>query len=222
MLPLMERAFWEDRWREGRIGFHEGAPNAWLVEHVAVLGITPERRRVLVPLCGKSVDLAFLAAHGAEVVGVELVEAAARAFFEEASLPAARTVDGALVRYEAAGVEIVVGDFFDLGPEDVGVFDAYYDRASIVALPPSLREAYARTLNALAPAARGLVVTFEHDATDGKPPFSVSLGELVALFPERRFELLDTRDGLPSHGAMAQRGATFVRERAYAVTTPGK
>ena len=217
----MQPGYWRDRWRDGLIGFHEGAPNAWLVEHVAALAIAPERRRVLVPLCGKSVDLAFLAAHGAEVVGVELVDAAARAFFEEAKLPAARTVDGALVRYEASGVEIVVADFFQLTPEDVGVFDAYYDRASLVALPPSLREPYARTLRLLAPTARGLVVTFEHDAKDALPPFSVSPAELRALFPERSFEHLGTTDTLSEGGSMARRGATYVRESAFAVTSPG-
>jgi thiopurine S-methyltransferase len=214
----VQSGYWQERWRDGRIGFHEGVPNEWLVAHVSVLGITEERRRVLVPLCGKTVDLALLASKGAEVVGVELVDAAARAFFEEAQLPVARTVDGALVRYEAAGVEIVVGDFFDLSPEDVGVFDAYYDRASIVALPPSLRERYARTLDRLAPSANGLVVTFEHDATDGLPPCSVSPAELAQLFPTRSFDLLGARDALTVGGSMAQRGATFVRESAFAVT----
>ncbi len=218
----MQHEFWRERWREGRIGFHEGAPNEWLVSHVSVLGITPERRRVLVPLCGKSVDLAFLAAQGAEVVGVELVEDAARAFFEEAGLPAARTVDGALVRYEAAGVEIVVGDFFDLSREDIGVFDAYYDRAAIVALPPPLRVSYARTLDLVAKDASGLVITFEHDADDGKPPFSVSVSDLKALFPDRSFEVLGVRDGFAADSVIVQRGATFVREGAYTATPSGK
>ncbi len=147
----MEHGFWQGRWREGRIAFHEGAPNEWLSAHVGTLGIAPEKRRVLVPLCGKTVDLAFLAAHGAEVVGVELVEDAARAFFEEAGLRAARTASGPFVRYEAAGIEIVVGDFFALAPADVGTFDAFYDRAAIVALPPEMRVTYAHTLRALAP-----------------------------------------------------------------------
>lgn len=218
----MEPQFWEGRWRDGRIGFHEGAPNAWLVEHVATLGLSSERRRVLVPLCGKTVDMAYLAGRGAEVVGVELVDSAARAFFAEAKLEPARTIDGVFVRYEAAGVEIVVGDFFALASEDLGPFDAYYDRASIVALPPALRETYAHTLKLLAPDAPGLVVTFEHDAADGEPPFSVTGAELAALFPERRFSLLGTRDTLTPESAMAKRGATFVRESAYAVSTPSR
>ena len=211
----MDEGYWQARWREGRIGFHEGAPNHWLVAHAAVLGITPERRRVLVPLCGKTVDLAFLAARGAEVVGVELVESAARAFFEEAGLPVARTVDGPLVRLEAAGIEIVVGDFLALGPSDVGRFDAFYDRAAIVALPASLRERYARALvGLLADDATGLVATFEHDADDGAPPFSVPEAELRRLFPELVLEPLgSTPDTRP---VWKERGASSAIERAFA------
>jgi hypothetical protein len=80
----------------GQIGFHEGAPNAFLQEHVAKLGAS---RQVLVPLCGKSEDLAFLAARGHAVVGVELVEDAVRAFFSEHGLTPAVTARGGFTAY---------------------------------------------------------------------------------------------------------------------------
>ena len=35
----MEPSFWIDRWREGKIGFHEGQPNALLVRFAARLGL---------------------------------------------------------------------------------------------------------------------------------------------------------------------------------------
>src|SRR4051812_33920356 len=86
----MDTADWFGRWREGRIGFHEGAPNRRLVRHARELG-TPNHddgtpKRVLVPLCGKSEDLTYLAQLGFEAVGVELVESAVRAFFSEHAL----------------------------------------------------------------------------------------------------------------------------------------
>src|SRR5437660_6997543 len=62
---------WIARWHDGRIGFHEGRPNAFLERHIAELAAC---RRVFVPLCGRAEDVAFLAAHGHEVVGVELAE----------------------------------------------------------------------------------------------------------------------------------------------------
>jgi len=49
----MERSFWKDRWREGKIGFHEGAPNRYLVEHAGWLA---DCRRIHVPPCGKTED----------------------------------------------------------------------------------------------------------------------------------------------------------------------
>ncbi len=42
--------------------------------------------RVLVPLCGKSVDLLWLVGQGCDVTGVELSEIAVRAFFAEAGI----------------------------------------------------------------------------------------------------------------------------------------
>ena len=89
----MEPDFWRARWSEGRIGFHEGAPNAHLRQNLDVLA---GARRVLVPLCGKAEDLAFLAASGREVVGVELVEDAVRAFFAEHGLAPTVTREGPL------------------------------------------------------------------------------------------------------------------------------
>ena len=55
----MQPDFWRSRWTAGQIGFHEGKPNQHLVKHVAALG---KAKHVLVPLCGKAEDLAFLAA----------------------------------------------------------------------------------------------------------------------------------------------------------------
>ncbi|NLE47300.1 MAG: thiopurine S-methyltransferase, partial [Sandaracinaceae bacterium] len=81
----------EERWERGEIGFHEGRPNQLLEKHI---GLFEGRRRVLVPLSGKAVDLRFLAERGLEVVGVELVEAAARAFFEEQALEMSERREG--------------------------------------------------------------------------------------------------------------------------------
>ena len=67
----MDPSFWRDRWQAGQIGFHEGRPNSFLERFADRL---PRGGRVLVPLCGKAEDLAYLAGRGHEVVGVELVE----------------------------------------------------------------------------------------------------------------------------------------------------
>lgn len=183
----MDASFWFERWREGRIGFHEGRPNELLARHVARLG---EGRRVLVPLCGKAHDLAYLAARGHDVVGVELVEDAVRAFFDEHGIAPSVARRGGYVVYEAAPITILVGDFFAATRADVGAVDALYDRAAIVALPAELRVRYAARVRVLLPpGAPGLVVTFE--GREGGPPFAVPEAELRDLYAGLAVELVD-------------------------------
>src|SRR5204863_4627370 len=99
----------------------------------------PERgERVLVPLCGKSKDLAWLQQRGHAVVGVELSPIAAKAFFDEQALPFTVEPDGPFARHRGttAAIEIFVGDFFAFDAARAGAVTGYYDRAALVALPP--------------------------------------------------------------------------------------
>jgi thiopurine S-methyltransferase len=142
----MEPGFWIERWAEGRIGFHEGRPNQYLERHAARLD---GARRVLVPLCGKAVDLAYLASRGHEVVGVELVEDAVRAFFAEQDVTPAVQRRGGFVEYAAGGIAIFAGDVFATTRELLGPIDGFYDRAALIALPPALRARYVPHLRGL-------------------------------------------------------------------------
>jgi thiopurine S-methyltransferase len=205
--------FWAGRWREGRIGFHEGAPNAFLQRHNGRLG---QARRVLVPLCGKAEDLAYLASLGHEVVGIEAVEDAVEAFFAEHEL--APEVDrGKLIRrYSAKGITILCGDVFACTAADVGTVSALYDRAALVALPEDVRPKYVRHLRALlAPGSSALVVTFDYpDGAIEGPPFSVTEKELRDLYAgARAIELLE--HGPVRSGRLA--GANGATEMCFAI-----
>jgi thiopurine S-methyltransferase len=138
----MTADYWRERWREGRTGFHLADVNPLLVEHSAVFS---EATRILVPLCGKSADLEWLVAHGYEVVGVELVELAARAFFAERGFAPTRREDGDFVVYEHGKLAIWVGEFFATTSAQLGLFDAVYDRAAMIALPAATRDAPLRS-----------------------------------------------------------------------------
>jgi len=111
---------WVDRWNTGRTGWHEAAGNAGLKAHWP--GLAPDSR-VLVPLCGKSPDMLWLAGQGCHVTGVELSEIAVGAFYAENALPHSIEQQGNLRRYLAdeLPVEIFCGDYFDLQVEP---FDA--------------------------------------------------------------------------------------------------
>lgn len=178
---------WHARWREGRIGFHEGKPNEYLVRFGDRL-----RGRVLVPLCGKTEDLAYLASRSHDVFGIELVEDAVRAFFAEHALAPAVERRGDFAIYRAGTIAIACGDVLAAGADVIGAFDSIYDRAALIALPAEARARYAAHLRALAaPGTPMLVITLEYpqDAMAG-PPFAVLESELGALYPGAAFELL--------------------------------
>jgi thiopurine S-methyltransferase len=205
----MQPDFWRSRWHEGAIGFHEGVPNAHLVAHLDAL----PHGRVLVPLCGKAEDLAYLAAHGREVVGVELVEDAVRAFFAEHGATPTVEPRGALTAYTADAITILAGDVFAVTAADVGHIDAIYDRAALVALPPELRARYVAHLGAITAAATPVllvVLAYDQSMLEG-PPFSVSDDEVRARY--------DAVTLLAEHAAVGGRIADVgTVERCYRAT----
>jgi thiopurine S-methyltransferase len=206
--------YWLQRWQDGRIGFHESGGSPRLAEHHKVLS---ESLRVLVPLCGKSVDLEWLVVHGYEVVGIELSELAARAFFAERNLEPERAEQGAFIRYQHGGVTILVGDFFDADSRELGSFDGVYDRAAMVALPEELRTRYAAHLQTLlAPKAKLLLVALHFDVPGG-PPFSLSPREIERAYPSAKLTQLGSVDVRASLPAAIEAGASFVHEDVYCV-----
>jgi thiopurine S-methyltransferase len=211
----MTADYWLERWRDGRTGFHLADVNPLLVEHSAVFS---EATRVLVPLCGKSSDLEWLVTHGYQVVGVELAELAAQAFFAERGLTPACRKEGDFVVYEHGNLAIWVGDFFATTSAQLGVFDAAYDRAAMIALPPELRSRYAPHLQTLlTPKASLLLVTLHFDIPGG-PPFSVPPEEVSRAFTGAEVRLLASLDSSADPPSAVERGATFEHENVYSVT----
>lgn len=207
----MDIGFWAARWSEGKIGFHEGRANHFLAAHIDELG---SERTVLVPLCGKSEDLAFLAGRGHHVVGIEAVEDAVKAFFAEHGITPAVAPRGKLIAYTAGNLTLLAGDFFAATREDVGPVDALYDRAALVALPPDVRVRYAAHCESLlSPGAKGLLVTFEYpEDTMAPPPHSVREPEVRALYTNVRF----LEEALDDQPRFKERGVVPL-ERCYAV-----
>jgi len=186
----MDPAFWRSRWQDRKIGFHEGVPNTFLAKYADQFSGC---RRILVPLCGKTEDLAFLASRGHEVVGIELVETAVREFFTEHGITPEVTHQDGFAVYSAGSITVLAGDFFTTTPALVGDVDGIYDRAALIALPGELRARYVQHLRAIAPAAtRMLLVTVDYpqELMEG-PPFSVDEAEVRARYTNAPIELLD-------------------------------
>jgi thiopurine S-methyltransferase len=180
----MDAEFWHQKWQNNQIGFHRHAVNPFLVDYIDHLSLKAGQRLFL-PLCGKTLDIAWLLSKGYQVVGVELHEPAVVALFEDLGVEPDITVVGHLKRYEHAGVTLFVGDLFDLTREDIGRVDAVYDRAAIVALPQSIRAQYAQHIMTSSGVASQLLINYEYDQTAVKgPPFSVSNDELATHYSQ--------------------------------------
>lgn len=178
----MDKAFWHKKWELGELGFHQAKGNPLLKQTFDQLQL-PSGARVFLPLCGKTGDIHWLLACGCQVVGCELSEQAVQALFQELGMTAAVTEHGRLKRYRAPMIELWVGDIFDLTREHIGVVDATYDRAALVALPDSVRPDYARQLTQLTKGSPQLLICFEYDQAEMKgPPFSVIEPEIRQLY----------------------------------------
>ena len=213
-------AFWLERWELGETSFHESEVNEHLITFWPELQI-PEGSRVLVPLCGKSLDMIWLRSRGFDVLGVELSQLAVEAFFQEHSIDPKITADSDMQIYRAPSITIACGDFFNLQARILKGVTAVYDRAALVALPPDVRRRYAAALsNGLPEKSVMLLVTVEYDVKEMQgPPFSVSDAEVEGLYGEHfeitlKYEDENMLDRVPR---FRERGVSWMTGRVYAL-----
>lgn len=190
---------WRARWERGETGWH--LPEV----HPALKAYKGAWRRVLVPLCGASLDLDWLAERGVDVVGVELSDLACRRVFERSGqAPETREVEGASASYterRAGRLRLLTGDMLAVDASLIGPVDAVWDRGCTVALAPRLRDAYLSTLSRVARGAEVLLVTIDYDQRmmDG-PPFAIS-----DAFVRQRFDAVELLDEAAESGSLRDR-----------------
>ncbi|MEW7008273.1 thiopurine S-methyltransferase [Lentilitoribacter sp. EG35] len=169
----MKAEFWHDRWKTRNIRFHKPEANPTLIEHFDTLELV-DNARIFLPLCGKTLDIAWLLSSGYQVVGAELSEIAIIELFDELGITPKITNIDSFKLYSAENIDIFVGDIFDLTPPMLGHVDAVYDRAALVALPADVRSSYAKHLTQITNNAQQLLLTLEYDqSVRNGPPFSV-------------------------------------------------
>ena len=216
----MQPEFWHKKWASNQIGFHLSAVNPYLQRHWPDLSI-PATARVLVPLCGKSLDLAWLAGRGHQVLGVELSEKAIEDFFNEHQIQPQISEKGAFKVYRSDAIELWCGDFFALTASDVADCVAFYDRAALIALPAPMRERYAAHLQQILPqGVQGVLITLDYDqAQIPGPPFAVGDDEVKRLLGDLwQVQALEERDVLGESWKFLQAGVTRLEERVYRVS----
>ncbi|BFL85761.1 thiopurine S-methyltransferase [Shewanella baltica] len=213
----MEPGFWHEKWHQQQIGFHQQDINPFLVKYWQKLGL-PADTQVFVPLCGKSLDMCFLAEQGHQVIGCELNELAVQQFFSDNQLEMTQTTVGEHQHYHTEQISLYQGDIFTLPKTITQEVTAFYDRAALIAWPESMRAQYAKQLASLLPSGSvGLLVTLDYpqEALSG-PPFAVSPTWVEQhLSDDFDIEVLASQDVLADNPRFIKKAVPWLNEAAY-------
>ncbi|XP_070840787.1 probable thiopurine S-methyltransferase isoform X1 [Chaetodon trifascialis] len=195
---------WEDRWKEDKIGFHQAEVNPMLEKNLDKVLAGRTGVRFFFPLCGKAVDMKWLADMGHSVVGVEISEKAIKQFFEECNLtyseePVAAIPGAKVYKSSEKNISLYQCDLYNFSSSIEGQFGAIWDRGALVAINPKDREKYAALLISLmAKDCRYLLDTLLYNPElYAGPPFFVPDEQVLSLFGNCcDMELLQSQDSL--------------------------
>jgi thiopurine S-methyltransferase len=214
---MVDKQNWLDRWRENRIGFHEGEVNRHLNKYLQQFSLAAGNC-VFLPLCGKSRDIAWLAEQGYEVIGIEFSELAIEAFFDEQQLEFERFDSDRFGVYKSGNISLLQGDFFDLRNDDLGACRFVYDRASLIAMNAQQRPRYYEHMLSIVPAASNmLLITLDYDQGEMQgPPFSVPRDEIYRYYDDAfSINLLESNDILDEIPRWREAGLTALDEHVF-------
>lgn len=213
----MKLDFWHERWDKNQIGFHQSDFNRYMLKYLEHLGVSPGAN-ILVPLCGKSLDMIWLANQGLHVTGIEISPVAVKTFFRENKLgyQVLEIPEGRL--YRSKNISIYCADFFQVEFDHTPPVDAVFDRASLIALPAEMRHGYAERLTHLINnGTRVLLVTLDYVQSQmSGPPFSVTPQEVQHLFADNfDIDRLHTIDILENEPHFKSKGLTGLDEHVF-------
>lgn len=179
----MEKDFWLTKWNTNDIGFHQEIVNPDLINYFNALDLK-NGDPIFVPLCGKSLDVVWLADQGYPILGVDLSELAANDFFTHLKVTPIITTEGAFKKFHYKNITILCGDFFELTTQQLSSIKGVYDCKALIALPEEMRKRYAKHLSTcLSTDTKILLLSMESpDVVKSRPPFPVSQDEIKSLY----------------------------------------
>lgn len=191
---------WHNSWAVGRTGWHQATVNKHLIQHMNSLTDSRPKLNILVPLCGKSIDMKYLYDLGHTVIGVELVENPVREFFLENNLEFSKInlprINGIAYVSSDGRLQIFCCNFYDFDRDCAGQMDAIWDRCSFSAVEVKDRRKYCDVMRSLMiPGCRYVVDVLDYDSNYRDiPPYAMSLDELQQHFgSEIKVVVLDHR-----------------------------
>ena len=181
---------WEQKWVSNNALWHIDAVNPFLQKYFYKLTneISVHGKRIIVPLCGKTLDLKWLYQQGLAVVGVEFAKIPCISFFEDNSLSYTVENHGSYNIYKHDDrLVIYQGDLFEFNSQKLGgVFDIWWDRGGLVAMVTEEQQKYVDHLKSLLNkfSFSALMESYEYDASlrPSMPPHSIKKEQLQSLF----------------------------------------
>ena len=178
---------------------------------------------VLVPLCGKSQDMQWLANQGFHIVGVEASLKALNQFMEKSGQQFSRTHSHGYTVFKSPKIELWHGNFMTFPENALTTVDAIYDKAAIVALPSKMRNQYAtKLLNLCNQSTEIFLQSFEYEQAEmNGPPFSVDEDEIHTHFGHRfDITIMNERSMFEDVKKFQQRGlSSYFIEKVYRLTS---
>lgn len=191
----MDTHYWLNVWERDDNAFSLPSVNPDVISYWPKL---PEGSRILVPLCGKSKDLLWLAEQGYQVIGVELSERTVVNFFRENKidyLASAMSIHQKIYQAKHLSIKLIVGNFFDFQKPP---FDALYDYASMLVLPKALRERYVKhCMMMLKPESSIVLTSLDYaSVSEDELPFSITKEEVSEYWGSslKHVKHMDCRD----------------------------
>ena len=164
-MELPNKEFWENRYRNGELGWDIGTISPPLKEYLDQL---PNKDlKILIPGAGKAHELIYLAGEGFRNV-----------YIVDIAKTPLELIRQQLPDYPAD--RLIEGDFFDL---ELAGFDLVLEQTFFCAISPSLRQKYVLKMKQLLrPGGKLVGLLFDFPLTETGPPYGGSTEEYTALF----------------------------------------
>jgi len=180
----MEKEYWLNKWQTNDTPWHSQEINRNLIDNIDKLELQPGNC-ILVPLCGKTKDMLWLADRGYHVIGIELCPMACTDFFKELNIEPRIANEDSFQKYQHKNIEIYCVDVFKLTEGSLPTIHAVYDNRALIALPPSMQKKYVDHLVAcIGTHVKYMLLTIESSCVVTGPPFSINRADVDSLFAE--------------------------------------
>lgn len=184
---MYQKENWQEHWSKQELPWKSSQSDQSFIDAFAALAqrcSLPSPARVFIPLCGDTEVVPALWGKGSQVTALDFIPDAICKLANDFSRVTGVSLEATSEGFVGTRLHLLIKDIFETS--FVSAFDAVYDRAALVALPPDERKIYSQLIySSLAPGGILYLVTNEFDdSLVTRPPYSVSRGEIAELYGE--------------------------------------